>query len=84
MPRVIINQAWWENIDPRFGYSEPQSDFSRMQDRLRLLYLQSISPHSREDPIVIVVEDVTIGSLGWLARDVARVMEFQVEVNQNG
>ena len=81
MPRVVINQVWWENISPSFRYSEPQSDFSRMQDRLRLLRLQSICPHLCEDPIIIVVGDVTIGSIGWLARDVARGMEFQVEVS---
>lgn len=84
MPRFIINQAWWDNIDPRFRYSEPQSDFSRMRDRLSLLLLQSICPHPREDPVVIVVNDTSIGSLGYFARDVARAIGFQVEVSQNG
>ncbi len=84
MPRVLINQDWWDNIDPRFCYSEPQSDFSRMCDRLGLLFLQSICPHSREDPIVIVVEDTTVGSLGWIAWDVAQLLRLQVEISQNG
>lgn len=84
MPRVVINQAWWDNIDPRFRYSEPQSGYSRMHDRLSLLLLQSICPHSRGDSIVIVVNDISVGSLGYFARDAARAIGFQVEVSQNG
>lgn len=84
MPRVVINQLWWDGISPSFRYSEPQSDYSRMHDRLSLLLLQSICPHPREDPIVVVVTDTPIGSLGYFARDVARGIGFQVEIDQNG
>jgi len=84
VPRIIINEDWFDRISPSFRYNEPQSDYSRMHDRLSLLLLQSTCPHSREDPIVIVVNDVSVGSLGYFARDVARGIGFQVEIDQNG
>lgn len=80
MPRILVNADWWNNISPRFRYSEPQSDYSRMHDRLRLLLLQSVCPHSTEDPITIVVSDTLVGSIGYFARDAARSIGFQVEI----
>ena len=71
MPRVEVDDSW-------------PLDFAQMQERISSLHLQSLLAHSREDPIVIVVGGTQVGTRGWMARDVARLMEIRVEINQNG
>lgn len=71
MPRVVIDDSL-------------PLDFAEMRERMSRLHLQSLFPHPREDPIVIVVNETEVGTRGWLARDVGRLMELQVEVSQNG